>query len=94
MIETLIILITLLVIGICVFGIGIFMKYMTALNERIDELEKKIDNIQYQTEDVLCDINIVNRNVLNTYGLLGKMKDENEIDTKVKELDAKFSDEN
>ena len=78
MMETLIILITLLVIGICVFGIGIFMKYMTALNERIDELEKKIDNLQYQTEDVLCDINIVNRNVLNTYGMLGEMKNEYE----------------
>ena len=74
------ILITLLVIGICVFGINIFMKYVTALHERIDALEKKIDNIQYQTEDILCDIDIVNQNVLNTYGLLSEMKNENEKD--------------
>ena len=69
------ILITLLVIGI-----GILMKYMTALNKRIDVLEKKINDIQYQTDDVLCDINIVNQNVLNTYGLLDEMKNENEKD--------------
>lgn len=56
------------------------MKYTTALNERIDALEKKISNIQYQIDDVLCDINIVNENVLNTYGLLNEMKDENEKD--------------
>lgn len=76
-------LITLLVIGICVFGIGIFMKYTTALHERIDVLERKISSIQYQIDDVLCDINIVNQNVLNTYGLLGemkKMKIEKELD--------------
>ena len=67
------ILLTLSVIGICVF-----MKGLTDLNKRIAELEKKIDNIQYQTDDVLCDINIVNRNVLNTYGLLSRKEDENE----------------
>ena len=78
MMETSIILITLLVIGICVFGIGIFMKYMTALNEYIDELEKKIDTLYYQTDDILCDINIVNKNVLNTYGLLSRKKVRNE----------------
>ena len=71
--EILIILLTLSVIGICVF-----MKEMTDLNKRIVELEKKIDNIQYQTDDVLCDLNIINRNVLNTYGLLNRMEDENE----------------
>lgn len=53
------------------------MKCMTELGKRIGALEKKIDNLQYQTDDILCDINIVNRNVLNTYGMLGKMKDEN-----------------
>ena len=75
MMDILIILLALLVIGICVF-----MKGMTDLNKRIAELEKKIDNIQYQTEDVLCNINIVNENVLNTYGLLNEMKNENEKD--------------
>ena len=48
--------------------------------QTLDELEKKIDNIQYQIEDVLCDINIVNENVLRTYGLLGEMKNKNEKD--------------
>ena len=65
MMEILIILLTLSVIGICVF-----VKCMTNLNKHIDELEKKIDTLQYQTDDVLCDINIVNENVLNTYGIV------------------------
>ena len=65
MIEMLIILLTLSLIGICVF-----VKCMTNLNKHIDELEKKIDTLQYQIDDVLHDINIVNENVLNTYGLL------------------------
>ena len=50
---------------------------MTNLNKHIDELEKKIDTLQYQTDDVLCDINIVNENVLNTYGLLSRIANEN-----------------
>ena len=62
MMEILIILLTLSVIGICVF-----VKCMTNLNKHIDELEKKIDTLQYQTDDVLCNINIVNENVLNNY---------------------------
>ena len=68
MIEMLIILLTLSLIGICVF-----VKCMTNLNKHIDELEKKIDTLQYQIDDVLCDINIVNENVLNTYGLLNRI---------------------
>lgn len=72
MMEILIILLTLSVIGICVF-----VKCMTNLNKHIDELEKKIDTLQYQTDDVLCDINIVNENVLNTYGLLNRIEDKN-----------------
>ena len=68
MIEMLIILLTLSLIGICVF-----VKCMTNLNKHIDELEKKIDTLQYQLDDVLCDINIVNENVLNTYGLLSRI---------------------
>ena len=68
MIEMLIILLTLSLIGIC-----LFVKCMTNLNKHIDELEKKIDTLQYQLDDVLCDINIVNENVLNTYGLLSRI---------------------
>ena len=72
MIDVLITLLILLVIGICVF-----VKCMTNLNKHIDELEKKIDTLQYQTDDVLCNINIVNENVLNTYGLLNRIEDKN-----------------
>ena len=37
---------------------------------------KKIESIQYQIDDVLCDINIVNQNVLNAYGELKRLRDE------------------
>ena len=70
----------LVVLALSVLSICVFMKCITDLSKHIDELEKKIDNIQYQTEDVLCNINIVNQNVLNTYGLLSEMKNENEKD--------------
>ena len=72
MIEILIILLILSVISLLVF-----IKLVIDLDKRIVKLERKIANIQYQTDDVLCDINIVNQNVLNTYGLLSQMKDEN-----------------
>ena len=72
MMEIVIVTLALSVLGIC-----IFMKCMTELSKRIDESEKKIDNLQYQTDDVLHDINIVNKNVLSTSGMLGAMKDEN-----------------
>lgn len=72
MIDMLIILLTLSFINICVVA-----KCMTDLNKLIDKLEKKIDTLQYQTDSVLHDINIVNENVLNVYGLLGEMKDKN-----------------
>ena len=72
MIDILIILLTLSFINICVVA-----KCMTDLNKRIDKLEKMIDTLQYQTDSVLHDINIVNENVRNTYGLLGEMKDKN-----------------
>lgn len=74
MVETLIILLILAVIVL------VFMKGMIDLNNHITELERKIDNIQYQIDDVLCDINIVNQNVLKAYELLSNMKDENEND--------------
>ena len=58
----------------CIFLLVIEMNYIIKL---IDKLDKRIDTLQYQTDDVLHDINIVNENVRNTYGLLGEMKDKN-----------------
>ena len=72
MMEIVIVTLALSVLGIC-----IFMKCMTELSKRIDESEKKIDNLQYQTDDVLNYINTVNQNMVNTYGLLKEMKDKN-----------------
>ena len=72
MIEVLIILIILLFSSIFLFVI-----YMNHLNKRINKLEPKIEILQYQIDDVLHDINIVNENVLNAYRLLGEMKDKN-----------------
>ena len=72
MTEILIILLTLSFS--CIFLLVIEMNYLIKL---IDKLEKRIDTLQYQTDDVLHDINIVNENVRNVYGLLGEMKDKN-----------------
>ena len=72
MIDMLIILLTLSFS--CIF---LLVEYMNYLKKLIDKLEKKIDTLQYQTDDVLHDINIVNENVRNVYGLLGEMKDKN-----------------
>ena len=72
MIDMLIILLTLSFS--CIFLLVIEMNYIIKL---IDKLEKRIDTLQYKTDDVLHDINIVNENVRNTYGLLGEMKDKN-----------------
>ena len=72
MTEILIILLTLSFS--CIFLLVIEMNYLIKL---IDKLEKRIDTLQYQTDDVLHDINIVNENVRNVYGLLGRMKDKN-----------------
>ena len=72
MTEILIILLTLSFSYI--FLLVIEMNYLIKL---IDKLEKRIDTLQYQTDDVLHDINIVNENVRNTYGMLGEMKDKN-----------------
>ena len=58
----------------CIFLLVIEMNYIIKL---IDKLEKRIDTLQYRTDDVLHDINIVNENVRNVYGLLGEMKDKN-----------------
>ena len=72
MTEILIILLTLSFS--CIFLLVIEMNYLIKL---IDKLEKRIDTLQYQTDDVLHDINIVNEKVRNVYGLLGEMKDKN-----------------
>lgn len=40
------------------------------------DLEEKINSIQYQIDYVLCDINIVNNNVLNAYGELQQLRDD------------------
>lgn len=74
----LIILLTLSVIGI----LFILWKCMIDLNNHISKLEKQIDTLQYQIDDILCDINIVNENVLNTHGLLSGMEDKNKNDEK------------
>ena len=58
----------------CIFLLVIEMNYIIKL---IDKLDKRIDTLQYKTDDVLHDINIVNENVLNGYGLFGEMKDKN-----------------
>lgn len=58
----------------CIFLLVIEMNYIIKL---IDKLEKRIDTLQYKTDDVLHDISIVNENVRNVYGLLGRMKDKN-----------------
>ena len=58
-------------------GIFLLVIYMNYLNKLIDKLEKKIDTLQYQTDDVLHDINIVNENVIHYYALLKKAEDNN-----------------
>lgn len=67
----LIILLTILVICICVF-----IKCIT-LTKRIDKLEKKIDTIKCRIDDVEWWFSIVNKHILDTYGMLEEMKDEN-----------------
>ena len=76
MMEILIILLVLLV-DVTLFFLW---KNIIDLNNHISELESKIDIMQYQIDDVLHDINIVNENVLNNYGLLGELKDKNKND--------------
>ena len=71
MIEILIILLTVSFINICVVA-----KCMTYLNKRIDELGTKISTLQYQTDDVLHDIDVVNRNVIQYCASLKRLEDE------------------
>ena len=60
---------------LAVISLIVFIKLVLDLDKRIAKLEREIDIIQYQTDDVLHDIDIVNQNVLNNYGLLNQMKD-------------------
>ena len=60
--------------------IFLFVIYMDYLNKRIDKLENKIGFLQWQIDDVLHDINIVNENVSNVYGLLDELTDKNNND--------------
>ena len=47
---------------------------MDYLNKRIDKLENKIGFLQWQTDDVLHDIDVVNKNIRNYYGLLKRVE--------------------
>ena len=68
--------ITLIILALAILCIDSFltMFWRDKLGKRIKELEYKIECTQYQIDDILCDINIVNRNTLNTYGMLSEMK--------------------
>lgn len=57
-------------------GIFLFVVYMNHLNKLIDKLETKIDTLQYQTDDALHDIDIVNRNVIQCCASLKRLEDE------------------
>ena len=57
-------------------GIFLFVVYMNHLDKRIDKLDTKIDTLQYQTDDVLHDIDVVNRNVIKYYASLKRLEDE------------------
>ena len=57
----------------CIF---LFVIYMNYLNKRIDKLEPKIEILQYQIDDVLHDIDVVNRNVIQYCASLKRLEDE------------------
>lgn len=60
---------------LAVISLIVFIKLVLDLDKRIAKLERKIDVMQYFVDEVLHDI--VHQNVLNNYGLLTQMKDEN-----------------
>lgn len=62
---------------LAVISLIVFIKLVLDLDKRIAKLERKIDVMQYLVDEVLHDIDIVNQNVCNNYGLLNQMKDEN-----------------
>ena len=65
-----------ILLAISIIGIWAFVVYMNYLNKRIDKLEPKIEILQYQTDDVLHDIDVVNRNVIQYCASLKRLEDE------------------
>ena len=65
-----------ILLAISIIGIWAFVVYMNHLNKRIDKLEPKIEILQYQTDDVLHDIDVVNRNVIQYCASLKRLEDE------------------
>ena len=65
-----------IILALSISGIFLFVIYMNYLNKRIDKLDTKIDTLQYQTDDVLHDIDVVNRNVIKYYASLKRLEDE------------------
>ena len=65
-----------ILLAISIISIWAFVVYMNYLNKRIDKLEPKIDILQYQTDDVLHDIDVVNRNVIQYCASLKRLEDE------------------
>ena len=68
--------ILMILLAISIIGTLTFIVHMNHLNKLIDKLETKIDTLQYQTDDVLHDIDAVNKNIRNYYALLKKLEDE------------------
>ena len=68
--------ILMILLTISIIGIWAFVVYMNYLNKRIDKLEPKIEILQYQTDDVLHDIDVVNRNVIQYHASLKRLEDE------------------
>lgn len=66
-----------ILLAISIIGIWAFVVYMNYLNKRIDKLEPKIEILQYQIDDVLHDIDVVNRNVIQYCASLKRLEDEN-----------------
>lgn len=63
-------------------GIFLLVVYMNYLNKCINKLEKKIDTLQWQADDILHDIDSVNKNIRNYYASLKKLEDE-KIDVEI-----------
>lgn len=63
-------------------GVFLLVVYMNYLNKCINKLEKKIDTLQWQADDILHDIDSVNKNIRNCYALLKKLEDE-KIDVEI-----------
>lgn len=66
-------LIVLIVLFIVIWSLII---WTNQVDKKITKLEKEISDLKYQNDNILCDINIVYKNVLDTYGILVKLKEE------------------